>query len=97
VAAMPADDWRRNGVEFKEPRLSRNLRLVEALRAIGNAHGVTPGLVAIAWTLHHPAITGAIVGGRNVRQVEETIPALDFRLSDEEFRSINAFLDANPA
>lgn len=96
VAAMPADDWRRNGVEFKEPRLSRNLRLVEKLREIGDARGVTAGVVAIAWTLHHPAITGAIVGGRNARQVEETIPALDFRLSDEEFRSIKGFLEANP-
>ncbi len=96
VVAMPADDWRRNGVEFNEPRLSRNLRLVETLREIGNAHGVTPGVVAIAWTLHHPAVTGAIVGGRNPRQVEETTPALDFRLSEQEFRSINTFLDANP-
>ena len=96
IAAMPADDWRRNAVEFNEPRLGRNLRLVELLREIGSAHGVAPGVVAIAWTLHHPAITAAIVGGRHVRQVEETIPALDFRLSDEEFRSINMFLDANP-
>src|SRR5208282_3740357 len=40
VAAMPADDWRRKAVEFNEPRLSRNLRLVELLREIGSAHGV---------------------------------------------------------
>ncbi len=97
VRAMPADDWRRHAVEFNEPRLSRNLRLVELLREIGSAHGVTPGVVAIAWTLHHPAITAAIVGGRNARQVEETVPALDYRLSDQEFRNINMFLDANAA
>jgi len=42
VAAMPADDWRRKGVEFNEPRLSRNLRLVELLREIGNGHSVSP-------------------------------------------------------
>ena len=35
IAAMPADDWRRRNVEFNEPRLSRNLRLVELLREIG--------------------------------------------------------------
>src|SRR5579871_1536136 len=29
VAAFPADDWRRRSVEFNEPKLSRNLRLVE--------------------------------------------------------------------
>ncbi|MGP8252121.1 MAG: aldo/keto reductase [Terracidiphilus sp.] len=92
VAAMPADDWRRNAVEFNEPRLSRNLRLVELLRKIGAGHSVTPGVVAVAWTLRHPAITAAIVGGRSARQVEELAPALDFRLSDEEFQKINTFL-----
>lgn len=96
AAALPADDWRRQGVEFTEPRLSRNLRLVELLREIGDRHGVTPGVVAIAWTLHHPAITAAIVGGRNARQVEEVAPALSFRLGEDEYGRINGFLDANP-
>jgi aryl-alcohol dehydrogenase-like predicted oxidoreductase len=84
-------------VEFSEPRLSRNLRLVELLREIGKAHGVTPGVVAVAWTLHNPAITAAIVGGRGPRQVEETAAALTFRLADDEYESINRFLKENPA
>jgi aryl-alcohol dehydrogenase-like predicted oxidoreductase len=61
IGAFPADDWRRRAAEFNEPRLSRNLRLVELLREIGSGHGVAPGVVAVAWTLHHPAITAAIV------------------------------------
>jgi len=92
VAAMPSNDWRRNNVEFNEPRLSRNLRLVELLREIGAGHGITPGVVAVAWTLHNPAITAAIVGGRSTKQVEELAPALEFRLGEEEFQKINAFL-----
>lgn len=95
VAAMPADDWRRNAVEFNEPRLSRNLQLVELLREIGGGHGVTAGVVAVAWTLHHPAIAAAIVGGRSGKQVEEIAPALNFRLSQEEYVRINAFLAEN--
>ena len=97
IAAMPGDDWRRRNPEFSQPRLSRNLRLVELLSAIGNARNVVPGVVAVAWTLHHPAVTAAIVGARNARQVEETSAALSFRLSDEEYTRINAFLAANPA
>jgi aryl-alcohol dehydrogenase-like predicted oxidoreductase len=95
IAAMPADDWRRNNMEFKEPRLNRNLRLVELLREIGSAHGVTPGVVAVAWTLYHPAITAAIVGGRSAKQVEELVPALEFRLSGNEYARINDFLASN--
>jgi aryl-alcohol dehydrogenase-like predicted oxidoreductase len=97
IAAFPADDWRRKAVEFNEPRLSRNLRLVELLRQIGSGHSVSPGVVAVAWTLHHPAITAAIVGGRSSRQVEGLAPALTFRLSEDEYAQIGAFLAANPA
>ncbi|HUX46294.1 MAG TPA: aldo/keto reductase [Terracidiphilus sp.] len=94
VAALPADDWRKRAVEFNEPRLSRNLELVELLREIGSSHGVNPGVVAVAWTLHHPAITAAIVGGRSAQQVEEIAAALTFRLSEEEYKRILAFLAA---
>ena len=97
IAAFPADDWRRRAVEFNEPRLGKNLQLVELLREIGSGHGVNPGVVAVAWTLHHPAITAAIVGGRSAAQVEGLAAALDFRLTDEEYSRINAFLAANPA
>jgi aryl-alcohol dehydrogenase-like predicted oxidoreductase len=97
VKGFPPDDWRRRAPEFNEPRLSRNLRLVDLLREIGNGHGVSPGVVAVAFTLHHPAITAAIVGGRSGSQVEGMAPALEFRLSDGEFKQIVAFLEANPA
>jgi aryl-alcohol dehydrogenase-like predicted oxidoreductase len=97
VAAFPADDWRRRAVEFNEPRLSRNLRLVELLREIGSGHGVSPGVVAVAWTLKHPAITAAIVGGRSGNQVAGLAPALNFRLSEDEYSRIKTFLSSNPA
>ena len=96
IAAFPADDWRRRAAEFNEPRLGRNLRLVELLREIGNGHGVSPGVVAVAWTLHHPAITAAIVGGRSGQQVEGLAPALHFRLSEDEYGRINGFLASSP-
>jgi aryl-alcohol dehydrogenase-like predicted oxidoreductase len=97
IANLAAEDWRRKNVEFSEPRLSRNLRLVELLREIGSGHGVSPGVVAVAWTLHHPAVTAAIVGGRSGKQVEGLAPALTFRLSGEDYERINAFLAANLA
>jgi aryl-alcohol dehydrogenase-like predicted oxidoreductase len=95
VAAFPADDWRRRAAEFNEPRLSRNLRLVELLREIGDGHGVSPGVVAVAWTLRYPAITAAIVGGRSASQVTGLAPALSFRLSDDEYGRIKDFLNSN--
>ncbi|MGA2570594.1 MAG: aldo/keto reductase [Terracidiphilus sp.] len=97
ATSLAPDDWRRRNVEFSEPKLSRNLRLVELLREIGSGHGVTPGVVAVAWTLRHPAITAAIVGGRSPKQVEETAAALNFRLSDDEYKKIGSFLESMPS
>ncbi|MBD2676788.1 MULTISPECIES: aldo/keto reductase [Nostoc] len=96
VANFPDDDWRRNSSEFQEPRLSRNLKLVEVLRHIGEKHGRSPGEVAIAWTLNNPAVTAAIVGGRNPQQVEGIIGAGDFRLNQQELDEIEAFIRENP-
>jgi aryl-alcohol dehydrogenase-like predicted oxidoreductase len=97
IAAMPEDDWRRRTPHFQEPRLTRNLELAEVLRTIGRRHGRTPGEVAIAWTLRHPAVTAAIVGIRSATQVEGVIGAADFRLGLDEVQEIDAFLQAVPA
>jgi aryl-alcohol dehydrogenase-like predicted oxidoreductase len=91
VAKMPADDWRKKSPNFNEPRLSKNLKLAELLGEIGKAHGVEPGVVAIAWTLHHAAVTAAIVGARRPDQVDGIIAAAKFRLSEDEFTRIEQF------
>jgi aryl-alcohol dehydrogenase-like predicted oxidoreductase len=88
VANFLPEDWRRNLPGFKEPALSHNLRLVEHLREIGRRHGRSAGEVAIAWTLNHPAVTGAIVGFRSVQQVEGIIGAADFRLNRSELSQL---------
>jgi aryl-alcohol dehydrogenase-like predicted oxidoreductase len=88
VANFASEDWRRNLPNFREPLLSRNLKLVERLREIGNPHGRTPGEVAIAWALSNPAVTGAIVGFRSARQVSGIIGAAEFRLLTSEMAEI---------
>jgi aryl-alcohol dehydrogenase-like predicted oxidoreductase len=95
VANLPSDDWRRNAQDFQEPRLSRNLELVELLEEIGADHGLSPGEVAIAWTLRHPAVTAAIVGGRRPDQVDGIIGAAELRLSEDELDRLESFLTRN--
>ena len=92
VAAMPEDDFRKKAKNFQEPLLSANLALAGHLGEIGQRHGVSAGVVAIAWTLHNPAVTAAIVGGRSAKQVDGVLPAATFRLSEEEFREIAGWL-----
>jgi aryl-alcohol dehydrogenase-like predicted oxidoreductase len=91
IAALPADDWRRDNPDFQEPRLSRNLELVRLLRRIGAKHGRTPAQVAVAWVLHNPAVTGAILGARRPGQLVELVPATEFQLEAAEVSQIESF------
>ena len=97
IAAFPEDDWRKHNPNFQEPLLSRNLRLVETLRAIGKRRGFTTGEVAIAWTLRNPAVTGAIVGVRSAQQVIGIAGAADVRLSPDEVHEIEQVLSLQAA
>jgi aryl-alcohol dehydrogenase-like predicted oxidoreductase len=88
AAALPRDDFRSRNPEFQEPKLSKNLELVEVLKKIGARHGRNAGGVAIAWVLRNPAITGAIVGARNAKQAEGVFHAGEFPLTAEEIAEI---------
>jgi len=88
AASLPANDWRSRNAEFQEPKLAQNLALVERLRTVGARYGRSPGETAIAWTLHNPVVTGAIVGSRSAGQVAGTIGAASFRLSADDVAEI---------
>ncbi|HEV2446394.1 MAG TPA: aldo/keto reductase [Candidatus Sulfopaludibacter sp.] len=92
IANLPQDDFRRRAPAFQEPHLSRNLELADRMARIGSGHGVTAGVVAIAWTLRHPAVTAAIVGMRSAEQAGEVLAALDFRLTGPEIAQIDHFV-----
>jgi len=91
AARLPKDDWRSGHPDFTEPGLSYNLALVDRLRLVAKRHERSVGEVAIAWTLHHPAVTGAIVGARNARQAEGVMRAGTMRLSNEALNEIEPF------
>jgi aryl-alcohol dehydrogenase-like predicted oxidoreductase len=84
VAALDTRDWRHGHAEYTEPRLTRNLRLADAVRAVAGRHGCTPAEVAVAWVLRQAAVSGAIVGGRRAAQFEAVNKAADLELSAED-------------
>jgi aryl-alcohol dehydrogenase-like predicted oxidoreductase len=90
VESLPAGDWRRNNPNYQEPLLTRNLRIAEALGEVAARHGRSAGEAAIAWTLHNPAVTGAIVGARSAAQVDGIVGAGAFRLTEAEVEEIEA-------
>ena len=93
AASLPEDDWRRGHPDFTEPNLSHNLALVECMREVARRYNRSVGEVAIAWTLRHPAVTGAIVGARNARQAEGVMCAGELHLSKEAVNEVEAFAE----
>ncbi|MGZ4358509.1 MAG: aldo/keto reductase [Gaiellaceae bacterium] len=88
VARFPEDDWRRTDPRFREPELTANLELVERLRVVGERHGVSPGAVAVAWTLRNRAVSGAIVGFRRPEQVDPILTAASLELGPRDLAEI---------
>jgi aryl-alcohol dehydrogenase-like predicted oxidoreductase len=91
IAQLPADDWRKHHPDFQGPQLDRAFRLVRLLRRMGRLHDRTPAEVAVAWVLHNPAVTGAIVGARRPAQVRGVVGAAEIRLSPWDLADIESF------
>jgi aryl-alcohol dehydrogenase-like predicted oxidoreductase len=96
TAALSEKDHRSRDPRFQSPQLEVYLNTVERLRPIAAASGRTLAELAIAWVLHRPEVTAAIVGARRPAQVAETITAADWQLSPEQIQAIDeiAFAEA---
>ncbi len=81
IASLPSNDWRKTkSLEFQEPRLSENLALADRLTALAARYGATVAELAVAWTLRHPAVSGAIVGARRANQIDDFVGAAEIEL-----------------
>jgi aryl-alcohol dehydrogenase-like predicted oxidoreductase len=92
LAALPEDDWRRRRPRFQSPELERALHLVERLRPIAAGVDASVAELAIAWTVHHEGVAGAIVGARTPAQVDGWIRAATLDLDPETLGKIDAAL-----
>jgi aryl-alcohol dehydrogenase-like predicted oxidoreductase len=88
IEGLADDDWRKRDGRFNEPQLSQNLALVARLEAVADRHDTTPGAVAVAWALRHPAVDGAIVGFRRPDQVDPILPAANLELTNQDITEI---------
>ena len=86
------DDHRKDNPFFTIENRKKVLLLIDKIRPIAESHGITVAQLVINWTVHHPGITAALVGTRNVKQAEENFDSLKVELSDEEMDQINKWV-----
>jgi aryl-alcohol dehydrogenase-like predicted oxidoreductase len=95
--SLDSKDFRVNGPRFNGANLDHNLALVDALRAIAEAQGVTVAQLAIAWVLSRGEDIVPLIGARRRERLTEALGALDLQLSPDERARIEAAVPAGSA
>jgi aryl-alcohol dehydrogenase-like predicted oxidoreductase len=85
--ALPGTDWRAHDPGFAG---AGPAAVVDRLRPVAARHGVPVAAVAVAWTLHQPGVTGAIVGARRPGQVDGWLPAAQPFLTAADLKEVSS-------
>jgi len=86
-AATPGD-FRNHSPRFQGENLDHNLALVEALRKVAEAKGVSVAQLAIAWVLARGEDIVPVIGARRRERLNEALGALTVRLNTEDMAAI---------
>ncbi len=70
--------------------------IVARFVAYARERNIFPGTLAVAWVMHHPAVTSTIIGARNMEQLEAVLATTDVELSTAERDQISALSPPPP-
>ena len=82
-------DARRAAFDFPPVDKEKGFDIIDKLKEIGAAKGVSVARVALAWMLHKPYITSVIIGAKTRAQLEDNIAATKVSLSAEEMKTLD--------
>ena len=88
------DDYRRRQPRFQGENFARNLALVDAVRSVADANGVTPAQLALAWVLARGEDIVPIPGTKRRHYLDQNISALEIVLSAADLAAIDAAFPA---
>jgi aryl-alcohol dehydrogenase-like predicted oxidoreductase len=80
---------RRTSFDFPPVNKDRAWPVIDIMREVGAAHGVSVARVALAYVLAKPFVTTVIIGARNTDQLEDNLAAADLTLSPDELKALD--------
>lgn len=83
-------EGRRKSFDFPPVDAGRGQAVLDAMRPLAEARGVSMAQIAIAWLLHQPVVTSVIVGAKRPDQLLDNIAATDVDLSAEDLATLDA-------
>jgi len=97
IGTLDADDYRRHSPRFEGDNFTKNLALVDAIRAIADAKGCTPAQLAIAWVMAQGDDIVPIPGTKRRRYLEDNLGAAGIALSRDDLARIDRALPPGAA
>ena len=89
-ADLPEGDWRHNDPRYADENFAENLKIVDVVRGVADAHGVTPAQIALAWLLAQGDDVVPIPGSKRRVTMEDSVAAANVMLSDADVATLNA-------
>ena len=86
---IPEGDFRRNNPRFQGENFTRNLKLVEELKAMAKEKNATPGQLALAWVLAQGNDIVPIPGTKRTRYLRENVGAADIALTPNDLQHLD--------
>jgi len=86
-------DTRPSTPYYKESNIKKTNELLEKLKPVAHDKNATLSQLVLRWTMQMPGISVVLAGARNPVQIQENAGALNFKLTDEEMKLINSYLD----
>lgn len=83
-------DGRRTRFDFPPVNRDRGYGVIDAMRPIAAAHGVSIAQIALAWLLHQSVVTSVIIGAKRPDQLADNLAAAGLRLSAEDLAALDA-------
>ncbi len=89
-------EGRRAAFDFPPVDKDRGYAVIDAMRPIAEAKGVSVAQIALAWLLHQPVVTSVIIGAKRKDQLDDNIASTKVVLSEDELKML-ADVSALPA
>ena len=84
------DGGRRASFDFPPMDKERTYNVIDAMRPIAEANGISVAQVALAWLLHQKAVTSVIIGAKRMDQLEDNLGAVGVTLSADDLAALDA-------
>ena len=88
-ADLPEGDWRHNDPRYADENFAENLKIVDVVRGVADAHGVTPAQIALAWLLAQGDDVVPIPGSKRRVTMEDSVAAANVALSATDLTTLS--------